>query len=90
MTVKIRILRSTYMGLDGVAVPGDECEVSQELAQQLVGNGRAEHVKGKLYERGAKAVEPEEEPVVEAATVEPEEVATAEPQRGPGPQRRRP
>lgn len=48
--ITIRILRTTGMGEQGVAVPGDEVEVSQELAQQLVGNGRAEHVKGTLYE----------------------------------------
>jgi len=83
--VKIRILRATHMGLEGVAVPGDEVEVSQELAQQLVGNGRAEHVKGPIYE-----YEPEEEPEIEAATVEPAETATASPQRGPGPRRRQP
>lgn len=87
--VKIRLLRATYMGVEGVGVPGQEFDVSQELAQQLVGNGRAERVRGRLYERGAKAEEKDEEPVVEAATVEPSEEATAEPQRS-GAQRRRP
>lgn len=48
--VKIRLLRATGMGLEGVGVPGQEFDVSQELAQQLVGDGRAEHVKGTLYE----------------------------------------
>jgi hypothetical protein len=88
MKVKIRMLRATGMGLVGVAVPGDVVEVDQALAQQLVGNGRAEHVKGKLYEA---MPEEEEEPKIEAATVEPAETAAAEPQRrGSEPRRRQP
>lgn len=87
--VKIRILEAVNIGQPEtsdpyVAVPGDEVEVSQATAQLIVGSGRAEHVKGKLYE---DALEPEEPPV-ETATAEPEATATAEPQRS-GTQRRR-
>lgn len=92
--VKIRLLRTTGMGHDGVGVPGQVFEVTQALAQELVGNGRAEHVKGKIYESTPdepeeKKEEPKEEPKIEAAAVEPPKTATAEPQRS-GPQRRKP
>lgn len=92
-TVKIELLRVTRMGGDVVGLPGQEFDVTQALAQELVGNGRAKHVTGKIYEstKDEPEEEPkEEEPVIEAATVKPAEVATAAPQREPGPQRRKP
>jgi len=84
-TVRVRFLRTTGMGNDGVVGPGDELDVTQALAQELVGNGRAEYIKGKLYE--STPDEPEEK--VEVAAVEPPEKATATVQRSE-PARRKP
>lgn len=64
--VRIRILRATHLGLEGVAVPGDEVDVTQELAQQLVGNGRAEHVTGPIYTTESAAMEAPEVAVMPA------------------------
>ena len=85
VTVKVRITRPLTIAEPPVHVPGngdpptfaigDEVEVYQALAQQLVGSGRAEFVKGVLNDPAPY----EEQPKVEAAAMEAPEAAVTPP-----------